>query len=49
VTDGGRVLNIVCRGDSIEEAIGRVYEELEAVRFEGRIFRTDIGRRGDDR
>ena len=48
VTDGGRVLNLVCRGDSIEEAIGRVYEELDAVRFEGRIHRTDIGRRGDD-
>ncbi len=49
VTNGGRVLNIVCSGDSIEEAIGRIYEELDAVRFEGRIFRTDIGRRGDDR
>ena len=49
VTNGGRVLNVVCHGDSIEEAIGRVYEELEAIRFEGRIFRTDIGRRGDDR
>ncbi len=47
VTNGGRVLNLVCRGDSIEEAIGRVYEELEAVRFEGRVFRMDIGRRGD--
>ncbi|MFH1530780.1 MAG: phosphoribosylamine--glycine ligase [Pseudomonadota bacterium] len=49
VTNGGRVLNIVCRGDSIEEAVGRVYEELEAIHFEGRIFRTDIGRRGDGR
>ena len=48
VTDGGRVLNLVCRGDSIEEAVGRVYEELDAVRFEGRIHRTDIGRRGDE-
>jgi len=49
LTAGGRVLNIVCRGDSIEEAAGRVYEELDKVRFEGAIFRTDIGRRGDDR
>jgi len=47
LTAGGRVLNLVCAGDSVEEAVGRVYEELEKVRFEGAIFRTDIGRRGD--
>ena len=48
VTSGGRVLNVVCRGDSLEEAMGQVYEELEKIHFDGQIFRTDIGRRGDD-
>ena len=47
VTSGGRVLNVVCRGSNLEEAMGQVYEELEKIHFDGQIFRTDIGRRGD--
>ncbi len=45
VTAGGRVLNIVCRGETLDEAIHKAYEEIKKVTFEGAFFRKDIGRR----
>ena len=45
ITDGGRVLAVVCRGDSIREAIDTVYRETAKVSFEGMHYRRDIGRR----
>jgi phosphoribosylamine--glycine ligase len=43
VTGGGRVLCVVGRGDTIEEARGRAYENVERISFEGAHYRTDIG------
>lgn len=45
VTAGGRVLNVVALGSSFEEARKRAYEACEAIRFEGKQYRSDIGKR----
>ncbi|MGE5392031.1 MAG: phosphoribosylamine--glycine ligase [Deltaproteobacteria bacterium] len=45
VTNGGRVMAVVCRGKDNAEAIGKVYKEVEKIHFEGMHYRRDIGRR----
>ena len=45
LTSGGRVLNIVARGATLDEAIRRAYLEVDKVHFDGMNCRTDIGRR----
>ncbi len=44
-TSGGRVLNAVGMGPTLEEALARAYEAVELVHFEGKQFRRDIGAR----
>lgn len=43
VTSGGRVLCAAATGDSLQEALGRAYQALAEVQFEGIYFRNDIG------
>ena len=43
VTNGGRVLALTVRGDTMEEAIDKVYREIKKIHFEGMHYRTDIG------
>lgn len=43
--NGGRVLNIVAQGASLQEAIDRAYAACEQVTFEGHFYRKDIGQR----
>ena len=45
VTAGGRVMTLVGRGATFEEAIARVYAAVALVRFDGRQYRTDIGQK----
>lgn len=45
VTVGGRVVNVVGLGDRLEEALDAAYQAADIVRFEGKHFRRDIGRR----
>lgn len=45
VSSGGRVLNVVGLGNSFEEARERVYEACELINFEGKQYRSDIGKR----
>jgi phosphoribosylamine--glycine ligase len=45
LTDGGRVLAIVSCGNSIADAIQKVYREVLKVSFEGMHYRRDIGSR----
>jgi phosphoribosylamine---glycine ligase len=47
-TSGGRVLGITATGESLEEAIAKVYESIKHIEFDGAIFRRDIGRKGLD-
>ncbi|MCL1797198.1 MAG: phosphoribosylamine--glycine ligase [Eggerthellaceae bacterium] len=45
VSAGGRVLNVVALGESFEEARERAYEACACINFEGKQYRSDIGRR----
>ncbi|HZI81345.1 MAG TPA: phosphoribosylamine--glycine ligase [Vicinamibacterales bacterium] len=45
VTAGGRVLTVVGRGPSYQDAIAVAYRAVGEIRFDGMQFRTDIGRK----
>jgi len=45
VTNGGRVLGVTARGDSLEQALGRAYEAMAQIHFDGIYYRHDIGHR----
>lgn len=45
ITAGGRVLNVVALGDTFEEARERAYDACDVIHFEGKQYRTDIGKR----
>ncbi|MBI4611043.1 MAG: phosphoribosylamine--glycine ligase [Candidatus Rokubacteria bacterium] len=45
VTAGGRVLGVTALGGDIAAAIGRAYEAVGRIGFEGMHYRKDIGRR----
>jgi phosphoribosylamine--glycine ligase len=45
VTSGGRVLCVTALGDSVKQAQTRAYEVLDGIRFDGSLYRTDIGHR----
>ena len=45
VTAGGRVLTVIGRGASYQDAIDVAYRAVDKVRFEGMQFRRDIGRK----
>lgn len=47
LTNGGRVLNIVAHGNSLEEAMGKAYKAVEKIHFDGMFFRRDIGKRNN--
>jgi len=44
-TAGGRVLGVTATGGSLEEALGRAYQALGEIHFDGIYFRRDIGHR----
>ena len=45
VTSGGRVLGVTATGESLEQALGRAYEAMAQVHFDGMYYRHDIGHR----
>jgi phosphoribosylamine--glycine ligase/phosphoribosylformylglycinamidine cyclo-ligase len=45
VTDGGRVLVVCAKGDTLKEAVDLAYKGVDAVNFEGKTFRRDIAHR----
>ena len=45
VTAGGRVLTVVGKGPTFEAAIGRAYEGVSRISFDGMQFLRDIGRK----
>jgi phosphoribosylamine--glycine ligase len=45
VSSGGRVLGVTAVGDGLEQALGRAYQALAEIRFEGMYYRRDIAHR----
>ena len=43
LTDGGRVLSIVCQDNDFDKVFGKVYKNLKEINFNGIYFRNDIG------
>jgi phosphoribosylamine--glycine ligase len=43
VTNGGRVIAITSFGDSVQEAVAKSMDTADAISFEGKYFRRDIG------
>lgn len=46
LTSGGRVLNVVSRGEYLASAIEKVYEECKKIHFDGMYYRSDIAKKG---
>jgi phosphoribosylamine--glycine ligase len=46
LTDGGRVLSVVCAGDTLEDAIRNTYSEVKKISFDDMHYRSDIGVKG---
>jgi phosphoribosylamine--glycine ligase len=46
VTDGGRVLGVTALGADLPSALDRAYEGVDAIDFEGKTYRSDIGEKG---
>ncbi len=44
-TSGGRVLNIVAQGATLEKALEKAYRNIDKISFEGMYYRKDIGQR----
>lgn len=45
-TNGGRILNVTARGNTLEQALDRAYAACEMIDFEGKDYRRDIGKKG---
>jgi phosphoribosylamine--glycine ligase len=45
LTAGGRVLGVTAAAPSLEEALGRAYQAMDKIHFDGIYFRRDIGHR----
>ena len=43
VTDGGRVLSIVCQDKDFDKVFEKAYKNLKEINFDGIYFRNDIG------
>jgi len=43
ITNGGRVLSVVCQGDDFDSAFNNAYKALKKVDFNGIYYRRDIG------
>ncbi len=44
ITDGGRVLHVVGKGKTLQDARAVAYTNIEKIHFEGIRYRTDIGK-----
>lgn len=44
LTNGGRVLTIIGRGDDMETALNNAYKDVNSIKWEGMYYRKDIGK-----
>ena len=45
VTNGGRVLALTTTADTVEEAVTKVYNNINRIHFKDMHYRKDIGRK----
>jgi phosphoribosylamine--glycine ligase len=45
LTAGGRVLGVTASGSTLEDALGKAYEAMKLIHFDGIYYRRDIGHR----
>lgn len=45
VTNGGRLLGVTATGATIDEARRKAYADVDKIRYEGKQYRTDIGKK----
>lgn len=45
VSNGGRVLNVVAQGETLDAAIKKAYEQCAKISFQDNFYRKDIGQR----
>ena len=45
LTNGGRVIGVTARGEDLKDALAKAYEGVGKIDFEGKHYRTDIGKR----
>lgn len=45
-TNGGRVLGVTSRGETLADAIRASYDAVSKIHFRGKTYRTDIGKKG---
>ncbi|WP_274363070.1 phosphoribosylamine--glycine ligase [Paenibacillus thermotolerans] len=45
VTNGGRLLGVTATGATIEEARRKAYADVDRIRYEGKQYRSDIGKK----
>lgn len=45
LTNGGRVLGVTARGESLEQAQQNAYAAVDKISFDGAVYRKDIGKR----
>ena len=45
LTNGGRVLGVTCKADSLKSAIALAYKQVEKIHFDNAYYRKDIGQR----
>jgi len=43
LTDGGRVLSVVCQGKDFDEVFEKAFRNIKQINFEGIYYRNDIG------
>ncbi len=43
ITNGGRVLNVCAKGQTLAQALGRAYLAVKEINFENKYYRGDIG------
>ena len=43
ITDGGRVISVVCQGENFDSAFNKAYKVLKGINFDGIYYRRDIG------
>ena len=44
LTSGGRVFSVNYRGSSLEECVSYIYNKIDEIKFDGIIYRSDIGK-----